>query len=71
MYFLNYYKNKSCRSLRFIDLFLHIRETAGDKVLIGVERGVDLGVDPADRSPAGLVNLWLSIFSFPSGTEAY
>lgn len=47
----------------------YLRETAGDKLLIGVDLGVDLGVDPAERSPAGLVNLWLKTFSFPSGTE--
>lgn len=45
------------------------REMAGDKLLIGVDRGVDLGVDPADRRPAGLVSLWLNTFSFPSGTK--
>lgn len=50
---------------RFI---LVLRGTAGDKLLIGVDRGVDLGVDPADKRPTGLVNLWLRIFSFPSGT---
>lgn len=47
----------------------YLRETAGDKLLIGVDLGVDLGVDPAERSPAGLVNLWLKTFSFPSGTK--
>lgn len=50
-------------------MYIHLRETAGDKLLIGVDRGVDLGVDPADNRPAGLVNLWLKTFSFPSGTE--
>lgn len=50
---------------------LDLRETAGDKLLIGVDRGVDLGVDPADSRPIGLVNLWLNIFSFPSGTVTY
>lgn len=47
---------------------MSLRVTTGDKLLIGVDRGVDLGVEPADNSPTGLVNLWLITFSLPSGT---
>lgn len=36
---------------------------------VGVERGVEQGVDPADNNPEGRLNRWLSKFSFSSGTE--
>lgn len=46
----------------------YLRVNDGDLLRDGVDLGVDLGVDPADRSPGGLQSCRLRMFSFSSGT---
>lgn len=43
----------------------------GDRLRSGVDRGVDRGVELAERNPVGRVNCRLSRFSFSSGTEMH
>lgn len=40
----------------------------GDLLRVGVVLGVDLGVEPADKSPTGRDNCLLRSVSFSSGT---
>jgi hypothetical protein len=47
----------------------YLRGSDGDLLREGVVLGVDLGVEPADKSPTGRDNCLLRRVSFSSGTE--